>query len=205
MDAQQHIIMLPRIRRTDKRFYGVVFGLVVVVFIGWRLSRPKAYDFRELAQSKLQLASGSKSDSCNNAEFHWKPSMKVSVVVSTQAKEEAVISQTISSILAHTEPFLLQEILIATDKHIGEDKTQLLIREFSAYEPIVRIANGNGEERLTNKLVIGHLAKGDIVVFVDDTVVVTPNYLSPLLAALQDHPEVCVTVTSYPSPISTCR
>ena len=44
--------------------------------------------------------------------------------------------------------------------------------------------------RIKNKLVMGHMATGDVIMFIDDSVVVTANYMAPLLGVLHDHPEV---------------
>lgn len=183
--------MMPRVRRADCRFYITVTVLVLIVLVVWQLFKPlKVYDFSQVALNKLQLTSGSKPSSCGNAGFDTASSVRVSVVVSTQASEDAVITQTVNSILAHTDPALLEQIIIATDKRITEERRQLIIKEFAEYEPLVTIVNGNSEERLSNKLVTGHIARGDVVVFIDDTVVVTDGYLPPLLSVLRDHPEV---------------
>ena len=181
-----------RLRRVDARFYAVIAVLLFIVLLMWGTSGPpKTQDFRIAAKDKLQLASGSRSDSCRNADAELKvPTARVSFVVTTQTKEEAVVTQTINSILAHTDPKFIEEIILVTEKTIIKEKLELLKTEFLDYESVVKIVHGHSTHRLANKLVVGHLAEGDIVVFIDDTVVVTDGYLQPLLAALDGHPEV---------------
>lgn len=178
-------------RRTDIRFYAILAVVVITVIIVVKYSRPHTQDFRALAHAKLQLSTSNLQPvGCEKEDDSHLYEKTLSVVISTKAEEEAVITQTVNSILAHTNPQVLNEIIIATDTKVTEDKLVLLKKEFAEYHPLIKILNGQSDNRLKNKLVVGHVATGDVVMYVDDTVVVTANYLSPLLATLQGQAEV---------------
>lgn len=176
--------------RKDAKFYVVAIILVALIYLAIKGTSSK-HDFRKAAKSKLQLTSEQKAppSSCDHHELTAED-VKVSIVVSTKANEDAVITQTVNSVLAHTDPSLLLEVLIAVDKMVTKDRLQLLTQEFAEYSPLVTIMHGQTGDRLKNKFVVGHSAKGNVIVFIDDTVVVTENYLNPLLETLKDHPEV---------------
>lgn len=185
-------------RRGDTKFYAAVVIVVVIIVIVLR-SNKQTNDFRAIAHDKLQLVSRSAPSSCGsgNVGIVTATTKRISVIVSTQAKEDAVITQTVNSILAHTNPVLLEEVIVVTDKHVTKDKKKLIVKEFSSYHPLVLVVDGESQERITNKFVTGHIAKGEIVVFIDDTVVVTSGYLLPLLEALQDHQEVTTIILVF--------
>ena len=178
-------------RRSDIRFYAILALVVITIVIIYKSSRPRVHDFREKARAQLQLSSGVVQPSnCPAEDKSTEYGKSVSVIVSTQAGEEAVITQTVNSIIAHTDPKILQEIIIAVDAKVSEDHLVLLQKEFSGYEVLVKILQGHSDMRIKNKLVMGHMATGDVIMFIDDSVVVTANYMAPLLGVLHDHPEV---------------
>lgn len=184
--------------KANARFYAVL-GLLLVIVVMWRWSTSNYYDFSMIAKGRVQLASGLRSESCKEIpdDVAAAAAVRLSVIVSTEASEEAVITQTINSIIAYTDPSLLEEVIIATDKSMTEEHRQLLLNEFAHYRPIIHIADGHAENRLKNKLVVGHLARGNIVVFIDDTVVVSDGYLLPLIGVLKQHPEVSTWDNNY--------
>lgn len=178
-------------RRGDIRTYAVLAVIVLTVIIIYKFSRPEKVDYRLSASGKLQLSSSvSKPSSCVKEDKSMVSGKTVSVVISTQANEEAVITQTVNSIIAHSDPNVLLEIIIAVDSKVSDDHLTLLNHEFEEYKDLVTIMQGKSDIRIKNKLVMGHTAKGDIIFFIDDSVVVTANYLSPLIEVLQEHPEV---------------
>lgn len=184
-------------RRGDFRCYVAVAVVMLILFVIYKkgpVTITSKHDFQTLASTKLQLPTQLKPSSCKGDVLLKK---RVSVIVSSQAKEGGVLAECVNSIVAYTDHMLLDEIIISIDSQITKKNQDLLTQQFAAYHSLVSVTQGPTEHRIKNKLLAGHMAKGDVVVFIDDNVVVSSDYLNPLLEALQDQPQVCNSYVQF--------
>lgn len=184
-------------------------GLVLLIYLATRLFRgPAVADFRKLAKSNIQIVVNKDEDNCQADDelevVRLSKLYSVSVIISAHPLEDSVISQTVYSVIAHSDPRLLKEVIISDHGRLKDDHMTLLRHEFSEYESLIKLMSSPSDKRLKNKLLVGHAAAGNVVLYMDDTVVASDGFLVPLLQALEKHPEV-ISMHDWVPMYSCCQ
>lgn len=186
-------------RRTDYRFMGVVALLIIIIYLV-TMKKKTVVDLRPVAKDRLNIVTNTKPTSCpaeSEAQvIKLAEEYSVSVVIFVHSLSESVISQTVYSVISHSDPRLLKEIIIANHGELEQSKFQMIQAEFKDYDPLIKVMSSGSKTEARNKLHVGLVAEGDVVVFLDDNVVVSDGFLVPLLEAIDRKSQVCY-ILSY--------
>lgn len=195
------------IRRINSRLLYIFIGCVFLSFILSRLyehpnngGRPTSR-YQLLARKELVEFDDNMPSGCDEFPYDKTNSFSVSVIVSVDSVASPILTRTISSIISHTDPRLLQEIIITSNRNVSHAEMIRGQAHFSQYGSLVTYTAGSSQSKLSNKLSVGRRrTRGTVVVCVDDTAVVSEDYLTPLLQGLSSKPRVLnmhVTLTLY--------
>jgi len=116
--------------------------------------------------------------------------MEISIVIPTY-KRPAELKECLNSVIRQTKP--PKEILVIDNA--DDEASKKIVGEISAVA--ARYVRNEKENSLTGAKNLGaEKASGDIVLFLDDDMTITKNYLEELLSVYQTHPEA-VGVEGY--------
>lgn len=114
--------------------------------------------------------------------------VRVSILIATLRRSE-LLAQTLASLGAVRRPELLAEILLVDNA--GDEPTQRLAAAMTAQLPIrLLVERVPGKNRALNRAVPD--ARGDLLAFVDDDIVVDPGWLAEMVEGAARWPEVRV-------------
>lgn len=117
---------------------------------------------------------------------------RVSAVIYARLDKDSIVTQTVASLIAHTPPALLHEIIVVTAANAGAERVDALNYDLGAYGDIVKVATSDtlpADNSLRSRLLVAHLAGAPLVALFEDSVLVHRGWLRPLAAELRRHPD----------------
>jgi len=129
------------------------------------------------------------------------PDVYLTVIVRANLAEDiSTLTQTVASIMTHTNPHILDRIYVLIDETVGAAHVNVLYDQLAVFKSIVKVIELNTVHSLRRILEIGAKnSKGNVVLFLTDEVILAPGYLNALAKLLHDHPKVS---RSYHSDLS---
>lgn len=115
---------------------------------------------------------------------------RVSIIIPYYHEEWFRIQMTLRSILRHTDMQRIEEILLVSD---GNDQRGIFERELKAmHQKVQVIVNEENKGLIVTKMETAARATAPVLMFLEPHVVVTPQWLEPLLARLEEEPKALV-------------
>ncbi|CAL1126820.1 unnamed protein product [Cladocopium goreaui] len=114
----------------------------------------------------------------------------IKIIIPYYHEEWFRIQMTLRSILRHTDMQRIEEILLVSD---GNDQQGIFERELKAmHQKVQVIVNEENKGLIVTKMETAARATAPVLMFLEPHVVVTPQWLEPLLARLEEEPKALV-------------
>lgn len=173
----------------------IVAGFTFIAFILSRIKSPikseVVQDLRSPQVQNLVVFKDNKPSSCTDSDT----TSTVSVIISADSSSvsHSCLTRAVYNVIGNTESSLLEEVIITSAARDLPARLKDVISSITQkYSSLVKYADRlSFDNKLTNKFLVAQaVAKGSVLVFLDETVLVSAGYLTPLLHALSVHPQV---------------
>ena len=150
------------------------------------------YKYNALASSMVSLNRAlpdNRSEYCKSKKYP-KDLPKASVVIPFHDDDWMLLMRTVHSVLLRTPDHLLEEILLVFDYSTREYYQERLDEYIKKYPKIRLIRSHRRQGIIPTRILGGRNAIGPVIVYLDSHVEVTPGWIEPMLARIDEDPKV---------------
>lgn len=181
-----------RMRRSDARCLQILVlsALILSLYLIAHRGFPRpTQDFGEIARKLLQYEYKANRLACGSSTAK----SSLTVIVQANLNEQSMLTQTVASVLASTDAYTIEKVYILIDHTVNEEHRTLILKNMDGFGSTVDIVELGTKHSLRSTLEIAaEKATGDTVLMLTDGVILSPNYLPPLIQKLKEYPEVGV-------------
>jgi len=152
----------------------------------------ETYGYNGLASSMVSLNRAlpdNRSEYCKNKKYP-KNLPRASVVIPFHDDDWMLLMRTVHSVLLRTPDHLLEEILLVFDYSNREYYQEHLDEYIKKYPKIRLIRSHRRQGIIPTRIMGGRNAVGPVIVYLDSHVEVTPGWIEPMLARIDEDPKV---------------